>query len=138
MKLKSLTLILAVALGAQVAFAQQSSTDPSVEFRPHWYGLIQGGAAYTIGETAFTELISPAGALSLGYQFTPALGFRFGASGYQGKGNSLGGYELYKFNYVQGNADLVFNLANLFGDYNHLRAFNPYAFVGGGVTYAFI
>ena len=69
MKLKSLTLILALALGAQVAFAQQSKSDPSVEFNPHWYGQIQGGAAYTIGETAFKNLISPAGALSIGYQF---------------------------------------------------------------------
>jgi hypothetical protein len=64
MKLKSLTLILAVALGAQVAFAQQSKTDSSVEFRPHWYGQIQGGAAHTVGETVFKDLISPAGALS--------------------------------------------------------------------------
>ena len=69
MKLKSLTLILALALGAQVAFAQQSKSDPSLEFNPHWYGQIQGGAGYTIGETAFKDLISPAGALSLGYQF---------------------------------------------------------------------
>ena len=35
MKLKSLTLILALALGAQAAFAQQSKSDPSLEFNPH-------------------------------------------------------------------------------------------------------
>ena len=137
MKLKSLTLILAAALGAQVAFAQQSSTDPSVEFRPHWYGQIQGGAAYTIGETTFAELISPAAALYLGYQFNPTLALRFGASGWQAKGNSLGGYELYKFNYAQGNLDLIVNLANLFAGYNHKRVFNPYIFIGGAGAYAF-
>ena len=137
MKLKSLTLILAVALGAQVAFAQQSKTDPSVEFNPHWYGQIQGGAAYTIGETAFKNLISPAGALSFGYQFTPSIGLRFGASGYQGKGNVVYPYEAYKFNYAQGNVDLIVDLANLLGGFNHKRLFSPYALLGVGADYCF-
>ena len=136
MKLKSLTLILAVALGAQVAFAQQSTTDPSVEFNPHWYGLIQGGAGYTIGETAFKDLISPAAALSFGYQFNPSLGLRFGASGWQGKGNVVSPLEVYKFNYAQGNVDLVIDLANLVA-YDHKRVFSPYLFAGAGVAYGF-
>ena len=136
MKLKSLTLILAVALGAQVAFAQQSKTDSSVEFRPHWYGQIQGGAAHTVGETVFKDLISPAGALSFGYQFNPTLGLRFGVGGWQGKGAVVGPLEVYKFNFAQGNVDLTLNLANLFG-YNHKRFLNPYALVGGGAAFAF-
>ena len=137
MKLKSLTLILAIALGAQVAFAQQQSkSDPSVEFNPHWYGLLQGGAGYTIGETAFKDLISPAAALSFGYQFNPSLGLRFGASGWQGKGNVVAPLEVYKFNYAQGNVDLVLDLANLIS-YNHKRVFNPYVFLGGGAAFAF-
>ena len=136
MKLKSLTLILAVALGAQVAFAQQSKSDPSVEFNPHWYGQIQGGAAYTIGETTFKNLISPAGALSLGYQFNPSLGVRLNAAGFQGKGAVVAPLEVYKFNYLQGAADLTLNLAQLFG-YKHDRVFNPFVFIGGGAAYGF-
>ena len=136
MKLKSLTLILAVALGAQVAFAQQSTTDPSVEFNPHWYGQIQGGAGYTIGETAFKDLISPAGALSLGYQFNPVLGARFNVAGYQGKGAVVAPLEVYKFNYLQGAFDLTVNLAQLLG-YKHDRVFNPFVFIGGGAAYGF-
>ena len=136
MKLKSLTLILAVALGAQVAFAQQSKSDPSVEFNPHWYGQIQGGAGYTIGETAFKDLISPAGALSLGYQFNPTLGLRFGASGWQGKGNVVAPLEVYKFNYAQGNVDLILDLANLIA-FDHKRVFNPYLLAGAGVAFGF-
>lgn len=136
MKLKSLTLILAVALGAQVAFAQQSKSDPSVEFNPHWYGQIQGGAAYTIGETAFKDLLSPAGALSLGYQFNPSLGLRFNVAGFQGKGNVVAPLEVYKFNYLQGAFDLTLNLAQLFG-YKHDRVFNPFVFIGGGAAYGF-
>ena len=136
MKLKSLTLILALALGAQVAFAQQSKSDPSLEFNPHWYGQIQGGAGYTIGETAFKDLISPAGALSLGYQFNPTLGLRFNLAGYQGKGAVVAPLEVYKFNYLQGAFDLTLNLAQLLG-YKHDRVFNPFIFVGGGAAYGF-
>ena len=136
MKLKSLTLILAFALGAQAAFAQQSKSDPSLEFNPHWYGQIQGGAGYTIGETAFKDLISPAGALSLGYQFNPTLGLRFNVAGYQGKGNVVAPLEVYKFNYLQGAFDLTLNLAQLLG-YKHDRVFNPFVFLGGGVAYGF-
>ena len=136
MNLKSLTLILALALGAQVAFAQQSKSDPSLEFNPHWYGQIQGGAGYTIGETAFKDLISPAGALSLGYQFNPTLGLRFNLAGYQGKGAVVAPLEVYKFNYLQGAFDLTLNLAQLLG-YKHDRVFNPFVFLGGGVAYGF-
>ena len=136
MKLKSLTLILAAALTAQVAFAQQSKSDPSVEFNPHWFGQIQGGAGYTIGETAFKDLISPAGAVSLGYQFTPTLGLRFNVAGYQGKGNVVAPLEVYKFNYLQGAFDLTLNLAQLLG-YKHDRVFNPFIFAGAGAAYGF-
>ena len=136
MKLNSLTLILALALGAQVAFAQQSKSDPSLEFNPHWYGQIQGGAGYTIGETAFKDLISPAGALSLGYQFNPTLGLRFNLAGYQGKGAVVAPLEVYKFNYLQGAFDLTLNLAQLLG-YKHDRVFNPFVFIGGGAAYGF-
>ena len=135
MKLKSLTLILALALSAQVAFAQQSKTDSSVEFRPHWYGQIMGGGAYTVGETAFKDLLSPAAAVNVGWQFNPALGLRLGVGGWQGKGNALGPTEVYKFNFLQGNLDLKVDLGNLLAGYNHKRFFNPYLLVGGGAAY---
>ena len=79
-------LTIAAVLCAQAALAQQSKTDSGVEFNPHWYGQIQGGGAYTLGETAFKDLLSPAAAVSLGYQFTPVVGLRVGAGGWQGKG----------------------------------------------------
>ena len=135
MKLKELTLLFVLALGTQVAFAQQSKSDPTVEFNPHWYGQIQGGVAHTVGETVFKDLLSPAGALSLGYQFIPTLGLRVGASGWQAKGNSIP-IEVYKFNFLQGNVDLTFHLANLFG-YNHKRVLDPYALIGGGAAFGF-
>ena len=134
MKFKSLALILAIALIPGVAMAQQSKSDPNVEFRPHAYGQLMGGVSHTVGEAAFTDLLSPAGAVNFGYQFTPVFGLRLGAAGLQGKGTTVGPSELYKFNFVQGNLDLTFNLANLFG-YNHARILNPYILVGGGAAF---
>ena len=99
-------------------------------------GVQSSGAGYTIGETAFKDLISPAGALSLGYQFNPTLGLRFNVAGYQGKGNVVAPLEVYKFNYLQGAFDLTLNLAQLLG-YKHDRVFNPFVFLGGGVAYGF-
>ena len=136
MKLKGLSLFFAFVLGASAAFAQQSKSDPTVEFNPHWFGQIQGGAAHTVGETVFKDLISPAGALSFGYQFNPTLGLRFGVGGCQAKGNVVYPREVYSFNFLQGNVDLILNLANLFG-YNHSRVFNPYALIGGGAAFGF-
>ena len=98
---------------------------------PAWSSIL-----YTIGETAFKDLISPAGALSLGYQFNPTLGLRFNVAGYQGKGAVVAPLEVYKFNYLQGAFDLTLNLAQLLG-YKHDRVFNPYIFVGGGAAYGF-
>ena len=117
-------------------FGQQSKADETVEFRPHWYGLVQGGAAYTVGETDFSDLLSPAGALSLGYQFTPVFGTRLNIGGWQGKGNVLGPREDYSFNMLSGNLDLTLDLLNIFG-YNHRRVVNPYLFAGGGVIAGF-
>lgn len=130
-------LTIAAVLCAQAALAQQSKTDAGMEFNPHWYGQIQGGGAYTLGETAFKDLLSPAAAVSLGYQFTPVVGLRVGAGGWQGKGAVVTPPELYKFNYVQGQADLVFNLANLIAGYDHKRVFSPFFLLGGGVAVGF-
>ena len=54
MKFRQLTLILVATIAfVGVSFAQQSKSDESVEFRPHWSLQVQGGAAYTLGETNF-------------------------------------------------------------------------------------
>ena len=137
---RTLGIALAIfALAAGVAQAQTvSKSDPNVEFRPHAYIGLQGGAAYTVGETTFNQLISPAAAASLGYQFSPVLGARLVAGGWQGKGAAVAaGTEVYAFNYLLGGADLTLDLANLFAGYKHNRVISPYAFVGGGALMGF-
>ena len=137
MKLKALLLVLVAATGVSVsAFAQQEASAGQPEFRPHLYGQVQGGAAFTRGETVFYKLLSPAGYLSVGYQFNPVLGLRVVGGGWQGKGNGLMPLEVYKFNFLQGNADLTLSLSSLFG-YNPYRVLDLYGFVGGGALFAF-
>lgn len=137
MKLKALLLVLVAATGVSVsAFAQQEASAGQAEFRPHLYGQVQGGVAYTIGETTILNLLSPAGYLSVGYQFTPALGLRVVGGGWQGKGNGLVPLDVYKYNFLQGNADLTLSFSSLAG-YKPSRVLDLYGFVGGGALYAF-
>lgn len=106
-------------------------------FKPHAYLQLQGGAAYTLGEAEFKDLLSPAAALNLGYKFSPVFGMRLGASGWQGKGAWVAPKQLYDFKYVQGNLDLVLDLSSLFAGFNPQRAVSTYLFGGGAYTYGF-
>lgn len=108
-----------------------------VSFNPHWYMQINAGASHTIGEADFSDLISPAAALSGGYQFTPLWGLRFGVSGWQAKGAWASPKSVYDYNFLQGNVDATLDLGNLFCGYNYKRIFNPYIFLGVGVNGAF-
>lgn len=141
---RSIYWMLAAALLAAPSMAQTSATSEDVEgqkekyeFVPHWTLGVQGGAAYTLGEADFSDLISPAVAAYGGYQFTPVVGLRVGASAWQAKGGWAAPHNIYKYNYVQGNVDVLFDLSALVCKYNPKRVFNLYAFVGGGVNYGF-
>ena len=115
---------------------QQSKSDETLEFRPHWSLRAQGGAGYTIGETSFGELLSPAAQISAAYNFHPAMGVRVGLSGWQAKGAVVVADD-YSFNYAQLSADYVLDLANLIGGFKHDRICSPYIFAGIGGAYTF-
>ena len=136
--MKRLTMIaVALLMMGGVASAQQSKSDESLEFRPHWSLKVQGGAAHTIGEAPFFELISPAAQLSASYNFHHAMGVRVGLSGWQGKGSEVLSDEIYRFRYAQLNADYVLDLASLIGGFKHDRVCSPYLFAGIGGAYGF-
>ena len=110
---------------ASSAFAQET-------FFPGFQLGIKGGAGVTVGETEIIKnLMSPAAALDLGYQFTPTFGLRADIAGWQGKGYIPAYAESYKFNNAQIAIDGTFDLCNLFGGYK-TRAVNPYLFLGIG------
>ena len=122
-----------------VAFAQQSKTDETLEFRPHWSLGVQGGVAHTRGEQGFMELNSPAAQISATYRFHHAMGVRFGLGGWQGKGGALtdAGYQGYAFQFGQINADYILDLAEAFGGFDHKRVVSPYVLAGVGAGYGF-
>lgn len=130
-------IIVSLLLMGGVAIAQQSKSDETLEFRPHWSLKVQGGGSYTIGEARFGELLSPAAQLSAAYDFHHAMGVRVGFSGWQGKGCVVAPDELYRFRFVQLNADYVLDLASLIGGFKHDRIFSPYVFAGIGGAYGF-
>ena len=136
--MKRLTMI-AVALFAMcsAASAQQSKSDETLEFRPHWTLNVQGGVAHTRGEAPFAELLSPAAQLSATYNFHHAMGVRLGLGGWQGKGSEVLADQIYRFNYAQLSADYMLDLAGAFGGFNHKRVVNPYLFAGVGAAYGF-
>ena len=135
--MKRLTMIaVALLMMGGAASAQQSKSDESLEFRPHWSLKVQGGIAHTIGEASFSELISPAAQLSASYNFHHAMAVRIGLSGWQGKGSVVAADQIYRFRYAQLNADYVLDLASLAG-FKHDRIVSPYLFAGIGGAYGF-
>lgn len=98
---------------------------------------VQAGAAHTVGEADFSDLLSPAAAINVGYKFASIFGVRVGASGWQAKGGWVTPQQTYAFNYLQGNADLMIDLSTLFCKFNPDRVFNAYLFGGVGFNHAF-
>lgn len=135
MKKRTTLLALLLAGSSMATFAQ--GNEQKDEFVPQWNLQIQGGAAYTLGEIPFKEMISPAAALYGGYRFTPLWGLRVGVSGWQAKGSWVNPQYDYKFNYIQGNIDAILDLGNLCGGYKPGRIVNPYLFAGVGLNGAF-
>ena len=110
--------------------------DVTQKFQSHWFLNLQGGAQYTLTDAKFSDLLSPNVQAAIGYQFSPVFGIRLAANGWQSKGAFDDGPD-YKFKYVAGNLDFLFNLSNLFCGWNPDRALNVIAFVGGGANIGF-
>lgn len=138
---KNLLFILALLCSTTIVFAQnenrQIKEPAKVTFKPHWFIQAQVGAAHTVGEADFTDLISPTAALNVGYKFAPAFGARIGVSGWQAKGGWVNPKQTYKYKYLQGNIDLMADLSTLFCGFNPDRVFNGYIFAGAGLNRGF-
>ena len=137
MKKRLFTIAVALLVSGSAADAQQSENDETIKFCPHWSFSLQRGAAYTLGEASFAELISPADQLSATFHFHHALGVRAGLSGWQGKGGIVASQDVYKFNYGQLSADFTVDLASLIAGFDHQRVVTPYLFAGIGGAYGF-
>ena len=131
--LKTLLAVMLLTMGTLTASAQEVE----YSFKPHAFLNLQGGAQYTLTDAKFKDLLSPNVQAGIGYQFSPVVGVRLAASGWQSKGGFDEPTNLsYKFNYVAGNIDLMFNLSNLFFGWKPKRFLNVTALVGGGGNFA--
>ncbi len=123
--MKKAILILASALMLGISATAQ-------DFNPGWYLQLRGGVGETIGETKWTDLLSPAADLSVGYQFSPVFGLRGDVLAWQGKGAiSTGVTNVYKYNFAQLALDATFDICNIF-NVNAARVLSPYVYVGIG------
>ncbi len=129
-------LFIAFLLCMNVSFAQKSNEIEITTFKPHYFLQVQGGVSNTVGEVKFSDLLSPAVAANLGYKFNPIFALRAGASAWQAKGGWVTPKVVYKYNFVQGNVDALFDLSTLLCSYNPERVFNGYGFIGAGVNFA--
>ena len=138
MKIRNLLLAI-LTVSSTLAFAQEQriKEEGKTLFNPHWFMQVQVGAAHTIGEAKFTDLISPAAALNVGYKFAPAFGARIGVSGWQARAGWVTPSQSYQYKYLQGNLDLMADLSALFCGFNPDRVFNGYLFAGVGFNHAF-
>ena len=136
MKIAKFLLAAALMVSGMTASAQETER---IEFNPHWFVQIQGGAQYTLGEAKFSKMISPNAQLALGYQFSPVWAVRLAANAWQSKGGF--GYgpskdETYKWNYVAPGLDVKFNLINAIAGYNPDRKFGLNLIAGGAANIA--
>ena len=139
MRIRNL-LIAILTVSSTVAFAQeqrQIKEEGKTVFKPHWFMQVQAGAAHTVGEADFTDMISPAAAVNVGYKFAPAFGARLGVSGWQAKAGWVTPSQTYQYKYLQGNLDIMADLSTLFCGFNPKRVFNAYIFGGAGLNHAF-
>ena len=131
---KTLLAVIALVLGTTTASAQNAE----YKFKAHPFLDLEAGVQYTVGEAKMKNLLSPNVQLGLGYQITPVIGVRLAANAWQSKGAVVGiEKEFYKYRYIAGGLDLLFNMTNLIGGWNPHRLLNIDLFVGGGANIGF-
>lgn len=132
--------IVAIAAMTSSVFAQEKALAPS-GFGSNWFIQLQGGATYSISEgfkdASFGDLITPHVAVSLGKYFAPQVGGRLQVGGWSAKHYDESTNGTFKTQYIQTNADGLFNLTNIFLPYQENRPFNFILIAGLGYVHGF-
>lgn len=138
MKFKNILLSSLLAMGCTAVSAQEAKTVDV--FNPHWYGQVQIGGQYTLGEISFGKLLSPNAQIGVGYNFNKVVGARLSVNAWQSKAGQEVSYQSdplkWKWNYVAPMVDATFNLTNLFCEYNPERLVTVGVFGGLGANIA--
>ena len=137
--MKKILFIFVLLCADLFAMQKVSARDGGLDdvFHGYWFIQIQGGIGQTVGETSFGSLISPAAAFNFGYRFTPVWSLRAGVGGWQAKGAVVGPTQMYSYNYLQGNVDVLVDICSIFSGYKMGRTVSPYIFAGVGANGAF-
>lgn len=109
----------------------------SAEFSPEWYVRVIGGCAYSLGEADFTDLLSPAARLSVGYDFSRFIGARLSFGGWQARGRYNYPNLDYRWNYILSSAEIVLDITSIFGSVEQNRLVSLNLFAGGGAAAGF-
>lgn len=101
---KILVSVLSLVAFSVLGYAQQEDS-----FRPHWSVEGQAGVSYTVGEGSFARMLSPAFSVNVGFHFAEPVEIRLGVGGISGKGYVPSQVKYYQYDYVRGQADLLFH-----------------------------
>lgn len=136
--LSALVLLLTVTLATHAQQAERRLVAPSMPFFvPHWYVKAQVGGAYDVGEAKFTQLVSPAVQLALGYKFNEFIGLRGTLSGLWARNRYAYPEAKYSWSFIQPAIEVEADLTNLFFGFDPERPVSLYAFLGAGAALAF-
>lgn len=123
-------ILAAVALLTGVTTVAQAQ---SVEDNyPYSFITLQGGAQATFTNQKFTDLITPQAALSVGRYFNSKVGARLHLQGWQVKSAIS---DVYKFNAITGDIDLLMNMTNIINPNRSCDKFDWVLLAGFGVNY---
>ncbi|WP_321437035.1 OmpA family protein [uncultured Bacteroides sp.] len=138
--MKKVFLLLAVALLANANYTQgQEKALKQYGFWDNWFIQGQVGGQCTLSEhhkqSSFGDKLSPNAALSVGKFFSPEMGARIQLGGWT-SGNYTTNHS-FNVDYLNVNADALFNLTNIFLPYKEDRTFNLIGIMGLGYVNRF-
>ena len=127
--------LVALALSSALCVSAQKLIVQDYQSSPYWYGGVKGGIQWVPTNYDFGSLIAPAFGVQLGRQMTPVVGIRGDFQGLWSKTAFKSADETMNFKYYTIDADLTFNIVNLFlEDTEHLLDFS--LLTGAGFNYS--
>lgn len=133
MKFRTLLATLMVAGATVTAVAQNKETKSSA-----WFVQPSLGVSYSMGDNKIGDLISPAGQLSVGKNFSEGFAARLSVSGWRGRGGYGENQPGYGFYYGAATVDGLFNLNKIFSSKNaNEKKFNTSLVAGLGYNSTF-
>ena len=135
-------IILSAILGAVATtscFAQSSVNNDPRDAQAQQQGYYSQPYAFVQAQGGFNTIlcpgrkVNPTFSIAGGYMFTPAVGLRMHVNGIKVKNGFHSTADMYKFNYLNTNFDLMVNLTNL--GKQPAGALNVYLVAGAGLAY---